>query len=211
MRTDVDLFARAGAVDQLALHDPRHEEHRAALSKSVRCIRTQIQVLIPMGRVDEQEPFDLVGILAREVLHVETAERMPYEYVRRLDASSLQLRTQLGDDRGRVTRAARRIAPRITGAGIGHRARAAGGDQWLNVGPDVQRVTEACLEDDRERPMALDSHLVPGTVAWRRRDTRCNGGHDEQDCPQWCQRVRNAAHECAINQHALFLFNIDRS
>ena len=38
--------------------------------------------MIPMGRVDEQEPFDLVGILAREVLHEEAAERMPYEYVR---------------------------------------------------------------------------------------------------------------------------------
>src|SRR5512134_3725779 len=110
MRTHVDLFARADAVDQLAAHDPRQEQHRAAPSKSVQCIRTQTQLLIPMGRVDEQEPFDLVGILAREVLHVETAERMPYEYVRWLDASALQLPTQLGDDVRRVTRAARRIA-----------------------------------------------------------------------------------------------------
>src|SRR6187549_180059 len=119
MRTRVDLFARAGAADQFALHDPWHEKHGAAPSETSRCVGTQVKVLIPMRRVDEQKTFDFVGILAREVLHVKTPERMADEYVRWADPPALQLPTQLGDDGGRITRATRRVAPGITGAGVG--------------------------------------------------------------------------------------------
>src|SRR5258705_5299563 len=99
---------------------------------------------------------------------------MANKHVRRHNASALQLRTQLRHDDRRVTSTACGVAARITGPRVSDCPCAMGGDEWLHVTPDIQRVAEARCEYDRARPVAFDSHLEMCDVLGRRGHRRCD-------------------------------------
>src|SRR5690606_20546085 len=118
--------------------------------------RAEQKSLVPMRRIDQHEPSDLVGVLTGEILHVETSERVADQHVRRLDAATAQLAAKLRDDRFGVACVARRVAAFVARAVIAQGLGAIVGNRALNLLPDFERVAEAVLEDDRGMSFAFD-------------------------------------------------------
>jgi hypothetical protein len=85
---------------------------------------------------------------------------VPDQYVGRIDVSTLELGTQLGDDRFGVSRPHRGIAPFVASAIVRERTSASRGDARLHILPYGHRVTEPRLENDRAGSVALESNYV---------------------------------------------------
>src|SRR5690349_7815780 len=85
---------------------------------------------------------------------------MPYKNVGRLDISTLQLGSQLSDNRLRVTRADCRVAAGVASTIVSESTSAACGYTWLDVFPDIHRIAKAGFENDGARTMSLEAHDV---------------------------------------------------
>ena len=97
------------------------------------CRVVQPQALIPVRRIYQHQARDLVGKIAGEVLHVQSAEGMPDQDVGGRRFRRLSSAAQLADYRGGVPRAERRVASIVPGSVVGPvRAQPAAISGWIS-------------------------------------------------------------------------------
>ncbi len=175
------LLACGFAVAKLASHDPRHEE-RNRRTPRVGGIGgvVHVQALIPVSRIDQHQARDLVREVTGEVLHVQAAEGMPDQHIRRQQVPPLELGAQLANYGGCITWAERGIAAIVACPVVSDRAAAAGGYLWLYFRPDVQGIAQPGLENHGACAVAFDLHAMMELVRGNGHDAGGDRGHQER-------------------------------
>ena len=75
----MDLLARSCAVVQLRRTIQGMLQHDELLTTAGDSLQAELQLLIPVGRVDQHQAVDLLRELSSEISHVQAAQRMPDE------------------------------------------------------------------------------------------------------------------------------------